>query len=187
MILFLRNLVSTRLCYTLFIKGRTAMGKTIQYEISVPADIAEVWGTWTTEAGAKSFFAPDCKIDLKPGGAYEMYFNLDAPLGEQGGEGNIILALQLEKMLSFTWNAPTYLPEVRDQRTHVTLFFTEIEPGQTQLNLTHDGWGEGDLWDQAFDYFIQAWGEVVLPRLKYRFEEGPIDWDNPPQLGKRSQ
>ena len=42
-------------------------------------------------------------------------------------------------------------------------------------------------WDQSFDYFTRAWGEVVLPRLKYRFEEGPIDWEVPPLLGKRDQ
>jgi len=75
------------------------MEKQISYQISVPASLSEVWGAWTTEEGAKTFFAPKCKIELKPGGAYEMYFNLDAPPGEKGGEGMIILAIQPKKML----------------------------------------------------------------------------------------
>jgi hypothetical protein len=98
----------------------------------------------------------------------------------------IFLAVQPEKMLSFTWNSPPYLPEVREEMTHVTLRFYPISPDETQVSLKHDGWGEGGEWDKAFDYFITAWGEVVLPRLKYRFVEGPVDWDNPPAVGKRA-
>ena len=60
-------------------------------------------------------------------------------------------------------------------------------PDETQVSLVHDGWGEGGEWDQAFDYFTRAWGEIVLPRLKYRFDEGPIDWQDPPALGMREK
>lgn len=158
----------------------------ISYQVLIPAPLNQVWKAWTTEEGAKTFFAPDCKIDLRPGGAYEMYFNLDAPEGERGGEGLTILALQQEKLLSITWNAPPNLPEVRDQLTHVTLRFEDAGEGRTFLHLIHDGWGKGGEWDQAFDYFTRAWGEVVLPRLQYRFTEGPVDWENPPALGKRA-
>lgn len=154
------------------------MQKHIDYQIVVPAPVSQVWKAWTTEEGAKSFFAPDCKIDLGVGGAYEMYFDPTAPPGERGGEGLTILAIQPERMLSFTWNSPPSLPEVRGQLTHVTLYFREEEENQTALQFIHDGWGEGGQWDQAFDYFTRAWGEVVLPRLVYRFEVGPVNWDD---------
>lgn len=163
-----------------------AMTRSITFDITIPAPLADVWDAWTTEEGAKTFFARDCNIELTPGGAYEMLFNSDAPPGEQGSEGMIILAVQPEKMLSFTWNSPPSLPEVRGEMTHVTLRFYPISPNETQISLEHDGWGKGEEWDKAFDYFITAWGEVVLPRLKYRFEEGPIDWDDPPAVGKRA-
>ena len=163
------------------------MKKQISFQISIPASLSDVWYAWTTEEGARTFFAPECKIDLQPGGAYEMLFNLDAPPGEQGGEGMIILAIQPERMLSFTWNAPPNLPIVRGEMTHVVVYFEENTPGKTYVSLVHDGWGEGGEWDQAFDYFTWAWGEIVLPRLKYRFEEGPIDWQDPPALGKREK
>jgi hypothetical protein len=48
--------------------------------------------------------------------------------------------------------------------------------------LRHDGWGEGGEWDTAFAYFSRAWTDVVLPRLKHRFEQGPMDWSDPPRL-----
>ncbi len=163
------------------------MEKQISYQVSIPASLHEVWQAWTTEEGAKNFFAPDCKIELKPGGAYEMYFNLDAPPGEKGGEGMIILAIQPEKMLSFTWNSPPDLPTVRGEMTHVVVNLEDKGPDETIVSLDHDGWGEDGEWDRAFDYFTRAWGEIVLPRLKYRFEEGPIDWENPPALGRREK
>jgi len=163
------------------------MKKQIEYEIRIPGTLIDVWKAWTTEEGAKTFFAPECRIELKPGGAYEMLFNLDAPPGEQGGEGMIILAIQSEKMLSFTWNSPPNLPTVRGEMTHVMINLESIGSNETLVSLVHDGWGEGGEWDQSFDYFTRAWGEVVLPRLKHRFEEGPIDWEDPPSLDKRDQ
>ena len=163
------------------------MHKQISCQIRIPAPVSQVWKAWTTEEGARTFFAPDCRIDLRVGGAYEMYFNPAAPEGKRGGEGLTFLAIQPERTLSFTWNAPPSLPEVRGQLTHVTLYFEPGEEGSTRLSLIHDGWGEGGQWDQAFEYFSRAWGEVVLPRLEHRFTVGPVDWDDPPALGKQER
>jgi uncharacterized protein YndB with AHSA1/START domain len=161
------------------------MPKKIDCQVVIPAPVSQVWEAWTTEEGAKTFFAPECRIDLRVGGAYEMFFDPSAPAGERGGEGLTILAIQPEKLLSFTWNAPPHLSEVRGQLTHVNLRFGSIDEGKTELKLSHDGWGEGGQWDEAFEYFTIAWGDVVLPRLKYSFEVGPVDWENPPTLGNR--
>ena len=156
-------------------------GGAIFDEIMVSADLKAVWDAWTTEAGAKSFFAPECKIELKPGGSYEMYFALEYPPGLRGGEGCTVMAIQPMKMLAFTWNAPPSLPAVRDHFTHVVVRFDEVSEG-TRVYLVHDGWGTGSEWDQAFAYFEAAWKRVVLPRLKFCFVHGPIDRQNPPDL-----
>ena len=149
----------------------------ISVEVPVEAGVVEVWRAWTTEAGVKSFFAPCCNIDLRVGGAYEMLFDLEANPGLQGGEGMIITAMQAEKMLSFTWNAPPHLPDVRGQMTHVVVRFMPTGVNQTTVRLIHTGWGEGGQWDEAFNYFQRAWSGVVLPRLQARFVNGPIDWE----------
>ncbi len=156
--------------------------KKIKCEITIDAPVHEVWKAWTTEEGIKSFFAPDCKIELKVDGAYEMYFLPDAAYGSKGGENNTILAFQENKMLSFTWNAPPVLSQVRGQKTHVLVTLNELYEGKTHLVLTHDGWGEGGEWDKAFEYFSSVWEFVVLPRLKYSLEVGPVDWKNPPKF-----
>jgi hypothetical protein len=113
-----------------------------------------------------------------------MYFDSEADHGERGGEGMIVMAVQPEVMLSFTWNAPPSLPRVRGHVTHVTVRFYRIGEDQTRVVLRHDGWGEGGEWDDAYMYFEKAWKRVVLPRLMYRFSVGPVDWENPPDLEK---
>lgn len=151
--------------------------RAIEKHVVIHAPVSEVWRAWTTHEGCTSFFAPACRINPVVGGAYEMYFMPDADIGRRGGEGCTILAMQKEKLLSFTWNAPPQLPDIREQFTHVSLYFDEMD-GQTRLLLVHDGWGVNELWDRAFAYFDRAWGDIVLPRLQRRFDEGPIKWDS---------
>jgi len=143
----------------------TDADRAIAGEVVVDAPISDVWKAWTTEEGIRSFFAPGCRIELRVDGPYEMFFLQDGEPGQRGGEGVKFLAIQPEKMLSFTWNAPPHLAEVRKQWTHVVLRFFEIEGGRTKLTLRHDGWGEGGEWDEAFAYFDRAWLTIVLPNF----------------------
>ncbi|MHC5039210.1 MAG: hypothetical protein ACYTHM_18030 [Planctomycetota bacterium] len=41
--------------------------------------------------------------------------------------------------------------------------------------------GEVEL-DAGLEAVWKAWLQVVLPRLRYRFKHGPVDWRNPPSL-----
>lgn len=161
---------------------RTERSRTIEGEVVVDADVKQVWDAWTTGEGIITFFAPGCNVDLRVDGLYEIFFAPDSPPGERGADGMRLLAVEPRKMLSFTWNAPLHLPRVRGQRTHVVLWFDDAGEGRTKVTLRHDGWGEGEEWDRAFEYFEEAWIEAVLPRLKYRFSVGPVDWENPPHV-----
>ncbi len=154
----------------------------IELDIDVNASVDEVWDAWTTEEGIKTFFAPQCSIELRPGGKYEMVFMLSAKPGERGSEGAVFLALEKPRMLSFTWNAPTELPDIRRQRTHVTLTLTKVDERVTKVKLVNDGYGSGGQWKKALEYFERAWGKIVLPRLRHRFDHGPIDWEKPPEI-----
>jgi uncharacterized protein YndB with AHSA1/START domain len=155
-------------------------GRAIRGEVIVEAGLDEVWNAWTTPEGLKSFFAPDCKVELRVDGPFELFFDPKAEPGQRGGEGVRFLAIQPKRMLSFTWNAPPHLAEARKQWTHVVIRFFELKLERTKVTLVHDGWGAGDQWDRAFEYFQRAWIRVVLPRLQYRFSIGPVDWEHPP-------
>jgi uncharacterized protein YndB with AHSA1/START domain len=141
----------------------------------VAAPLEAAWKAWTTTEGIKSFFAPDARVEARPGGAFEVFFNPYAKPGLKGADGMEVLAVQENRMFSFTWNSPPHLPEVRNQRTAVTLRFSALGENRTEVRLTHSGWGDGGQWDQSFAYFDTAWGKV-LANLEKRFAEGPIDW-----------
>ncbi|UCE42388.1 MAG: SRPBCC domain-containing protein [Candidatus Aminicenantes bacterium] len=151
------------------------INRSIIKEVSIPASIDEAWNAWTTKQGLESFFAPECHIELELWGRYEIFFVPDAEKGNKGAEDNKILAVEPNKMFSFTWDAPATMPEVRKQRTSVVLKFEKLGEDKTRIVMCHTGWGEGDEWDRAFDYFTDAW-DAVLKRLGIRFVDGPIDW-----------
>ena len=154
------------------------MSRVIQKEVILPASLAEVWDAWTTVPGVTTFFAPKAKVELTIGGAYEMYFDPDAPPGSQGSEGCKVLSYLPQQMLSFDWSAPPHLPNVRKERTWVVILLEELDERRVKVKLTHLGWRGGEEWDEAFRYFLRAWG-TVLGRLEHRFSAGPIDWNKP--------
>jgi len=158
-----------------FLMTAHAEERSLHKEVLVKAPVADVWNAWTTTEGIRTFFAPDGRIDARPGGDFEVWFNPDAEPGMKGADGMKVLAVQPRRMLSYTWNAPPSLPEARQQRTAVIVRFAEAGPGETRVVLTHVGWGDGGEWDKAYAYFDRAWG-VVLGNLQKRFAEGPVDW-----------
>ena len=51
-----------------------------------------LWWKWTTYDGLKTFFGEENKVELAIDGAYEIYFSMDQPVGQRGGEGNKIIS-----------------------------------------------------------------------------------------------
>ncbi len=143
------------------------MNKTIDKIIAksriVQCPVGKVWWKWTTHEGLLTFFGPDNKIEFKLGGAFEIYFLMDNPVGLKGGEGCEIISYLPEEMLSFTWNAPPEYPEIRNHKhkTWVVVNFKSIENDKTEIVLHHLGWLKGKEWDDVYNYFDSAWERVL--------------------------
>jgi len=152
--------------------------KILVKEELIDAPVDSVWEAWTTPGGARTFFSADNKIELRPGGPYEIYFNHEAACGQRGSEGCRILSYLPKEMLSFEWNAPPDFGPLRNQHTQITVRFESPASGQTRVILTQTGWGVGENWDRLYDYFERAWS-YVLGNLKKRFADGPLDWTAP--------
>jgi|GEM_PF-2309130 len=151
----------------------------IVIEAVVPAMPGEVWKCWATEEGMKSFMT-DCKIELKIGGAYELYFGgEDVPKGERGSEGCKVLSYEPGQMLSFTWNAPPKFAHARAERTWVVVHVDPHGPHATKVTLRHYGFaekaaefpGHAGEWKEARAYFVNAWPHVT-GALKAKFAPG---------------
>lgn len=138
--------------------------RVLKKEVTVAATPQQVWAAWTTPAGLAAFFAPQANIDLRIGGAYELYIKPDAPEGERGCEGCTILTFVPLEMLSVTWNAPPSIPSLRKAgaRTQVTLYFTPVDDGHVHVEFTMCGFGAGEDWDRYYAYFDRAFSNVLL-------------------------
>ncbi|CAN5329796.1 SRPBCC domain-containing protein [soil metagenome] len=156
-------------------QGSLAAERSLDKEVIIKASVDQAWQSWTTREGITAFFAPDAKIEAKVGGAFQIYIDPGAPVGERGADEMRFLALQPMKMLSFDWNAPPSLPEARAQRTFVIVRFVPVDERHTRVSLHHTGWGDGGEWDKAYAYFDRAWGGV-LGNLQKRYDSGPQDW-----------
>lgn len=53
--------------------------KIMHHEVSCE----KMWWYWTTSEGLKSFFCESSRIEITPLGAYEIYFSMDWPEGNQ--------------------------------------------------------------------------------------------------------
>ena len=120
---------------------------------------------------------PPSRVELRPGGHYELYFRADAPYGVRGGEGCRVLSFLPGRMLSFTWNAPPEQPATRERHTWVVLEFDERpEERATVVRLSHLGWPQSEWdaaergWQETYAYFERAW-TMVMDMLEAHFQE----------------
>jgi len=140
----------------------------IRQEVLVPATREELWHAWTTSEGITTFFAPKAHIELKPGGAYELYFLLDNPYGLQGSEDCHVIAFWPMDYITFSWSAPPEFPDKRKERTRVTVEIDRYDQTQYKVALTHVGFGDDEEWRAVHAYFEKAWRRV-LDRLRATF------------------
>lgn len=101
---------------TINLKMKAQEDKRLIFEFTINAPVEEVYNAWTTTEGIKTFFAPDGLIENKLFGKFHIYFFPDAPEGQRGSESNIVLSSEENKMLSFTWDFPPSLMDLRQNQ-----------------------------------------------------------------------
>ncbi len=144
-------------------------------EVTVRAPREDVWRSISTSAGWKHFLGTESKMELRPGGPFEVYFKADAPAGQRGSEGCTVLSYVPKEMLSFTWNTPPQFAYARTQHTWVVVTLESLGAGSTKVRLQHMGFtehaakGHEDEWRGVRAYFVSAWG-LVTGELKKHHE-----------------
>jgi uncharacterized protein YndB with AHSA1/START domain len=141
----------------------------IEIDAVVAAPRAEVYAAYTTSAGWRSFFNVESKIELRPGGAFEVYFSREAAAGSRGSEGCTVLSYVPDRMFSYMWSAPPKFPLARGERTWVVVTFEEVGPARTRVHLSHLGFAEqaaagaerAEEYRQVRAYFAGAWPNVL--------------------------
>jgi uncharacterized protein YndB with AHSA1/START domain len=145
--------------------------KRLDFEVTVPATIAQVWEALSTSKGLSTWLFPNAVVDLRPGGDWIVKF----PGGSTGG--GTIVAFVPQQRLEIAALAPDQFPTVRRERTHATFELRAADDGKsTVVHLAQTGWKSGEEWDKAYDYLAGGNAEL-LESLRQRFVSGPVDWD----------
>ena len=139
---------------------------------TVPTDPQSAWELWASEEGLATWWTENTKVELRPGGPYEVYFNPEETPGDRGGDWCRVLSFLPGRMLSFTWNAPPQL-KTRPLHTWVVVTFDPNETG-TSVTISHLGWPESGMsdpaseWPATLEYFEKAW-TFVMDRFEDHF------------------
>lgn len=131
----------------------------------VHAPVAAVYERFTTSVGWKKFLGRETVVDLRVGGAWEIYFGDD----KVGSNGCQVLSYIPNEMVSFNWNAPPKFAE-RAQRTWCVVHFTKDGEKNTVVRFQHYGFSDSGNWMEVKGYFEKAWPNV-LQALAQSFEE----------------
>ena len=146
-------------------------------EVVVNAPIEKVWEAFTTTEGISSWAAPGGVVDLRVGGAFELYFDPKAPPGERGMEGTKVLSFVPMQMISFSGSAPPNFPTVRKEGgPWSVVWFAPADDGKTKLTWWAIVPDRGEEYRKAFAHAVESQEKWMLPLLQKRFTSGPIDW-----------
>lgn len=134
-------------------------------EVVVATDPMTAWRLWSSSEGLAAWWIDRTRIELRPGGHFEIYFDAEAPAGQQGSEECRVLSHLPGRMLSFTWNAPPHLDRVRGRPTWVVVLFDAVAEGTrvqvTQLGWPQSEWADEPQWAENQAYFARAWSMVL--------------------------
>jgi len=157
----LKSILSLSFCAGISASATAQMRPMTYAETTVEASPSDVFLDWTTANSIQAFFAPQATIEPKQGGLYKLCFAPDAPEGECGNDRGRILALQPNEMISFTWDMPPYMTEIRPHQTVVQVLLSPVGDNKTRVRLFHTGYGTGDSWDEGRAYFDRVWPTVL--------------------------
>ena len=133
--------------------------KVLKLEVVLPIDINEAWQLFTTDEGLKKWIAPVAHIELKNGGYIVSNYDKNKSLSDSS---SIILpiinyierelfTLKVELNNNFSKQA-----QEEDQNLQEIIQFIPVGPKKTKLISSMIGWGQGEHWTKAYNFFVRG-------------------------------
>lgn len=131
----------------------------VSQNFDIPIDLA--FDYFTKEELITSWLTVKANIELRDGGAYELFWTPDdSDQTKNSTYGCKILAFEKPYFLNVEWRGNSdhknFMNNVRPL-TNVTVHFNKIDDSTTKITLLHTGWRKGKDWDTARTYFVNAW------------------------------
>jgi uncharacterized protein YndB with AHSA1/START domain len=142
-------------------QGRS-MDRIIHVHARLRSSARKAFEMFTLDDALQSWLAPLAEVSPVVGGKYELFWEP----GEREHNSTLgcrITALEEGRFLSFEWRGPRQFEQFMndaDPLTHVLVFFIPGGEGAevwTDVYLIHSGWRSSEEWEQARQWFEQAW------------------------------
>jgi uncharacterized protein YndB with AHSA1/START domain len=137
------------------------MDKIISKNLELNCTPATAYRMFITKDYLKKWLSLDADVEAEVGGKYELFWDLkdrqnDSTLGCK------ILALIENKLLNFEWKGAKQFKHFMNEKrplTNVTVIFYPSDTG-CGITLLHTGWGNTDEWENAYNWFENAWSNA---------------------------
>ena len=143
------------------------MDRIIQKSLSLEVPLDITYQLFVEKKHLEQWLTEEANIELKVGGAYELFW-VPEEKEFNSTAGCKILAFKMNEFLNFEWKGPKQFHgfmNKRDPLTNVSVFFVRDNEKKTIIHLLHTGWESTKQWDEAYDYFDNAW-TMAVEKLK---------------------
>lgn len=150
-------------------EGKSKTGRSISFQVRVQGTPDQIFRSWVSPDGIKSFLGSGSNVDPKVGGMYEIDFGLTPDGQVAGPRNNKILQYIPGRALDFEWTMPGFAEALNVDPlptwVEIRLESSGTDGAQTLVRFDHYGFGEGAKWDQCYDFFERGWFDILF-RLK---------------------
>lgn len=131
--------------------------RTMKMTVDVQAPLQEIWDKFTTEEGMTSWMVAKAEVDWRVGGTIRTHYDPEAEIGDEGTIVHHILSYEPLRMYSSRFTAPENTPIAKvAEATWGVVRFEPLTPDRTRVRFTSLGWGEGEEWDKAWEFFLRG-------------------------------
>jgi hypothetical protein len=161
-------LIAFILLDALFLTGQTVKNtsyttqtgeKVLRLEAILPIDKKEAWQLFTTDEGLKKWIAPVAHIELKTGGYILTNYDKTKSLSDSSSIRLIILNYIEHEIFTLKVKLNDNFPKSvqnEDGNLQEIIQFITVGPKQTKIISSMIGWGEGDDWTKAYNFFVRG-------------------------------
>ncbi len=133
--------------------------KVLRLEMIVPIDKKTAWQYFTKDELLQKWIAPLVQIDLKTGGSLITNYNKNASLNDSSSIRLGIINYLEEELLTLKVKLNDNFSQKiqnEDGNLQELIQFEDTGDGKTKIISSMIGWGKGEDWDKAYDFFVKG-------------------------------
>jgi uncharacterized protein YndB with AHSA1/START domain len=148
--------------------------RVLRVETMLQQPLERVWKAFSTEEGLRCWIAPVVRLDLRTGGSLSTNYDETAAIGGPGTISLVILNYVEGEEITFRVKLNrTFSERLRseDGNLQEVVEFRRLPGGGTKVVSSMVGWGSGEEWDKAFEFFARG-NEWTYENLVKCFAQG---------------